>query len=202
MLEILRAWVFPSACVACDVPGPALCVLCAPGAADAVAFAVDGVPAFALGAYEGPLRAAVIAMKHGARDPLDAFAALLRAAPVEGTLVPVPTTRRRAAERGFDQGVALARRLAAARGLPYAELLHKRGGPQAGRGRRDRLESNGRFSLRPVPLPPTVTLVDDVCTTGATLRDAARTLRAAGITVARIVVVARTPGTSEPATRS
>ncbi len=158
---------------------------------------------FALGPYEGALREAVVAMKRGLRDPLTAFAMLLDRAPVGGTLVPVPTTRRRVAERGFDQSVALARLVAMRRGVTCAELLAKRGGPQAGLGRAERLAAAGRFRLRPVtPLPAVVTLLDDVCTTGATLRDAAGVLRAAGVSVGGLVVLARTSGTRDDPVRS
>ena len=208
MIEFLRTWLFPSACVECDALGPGLCAQCAPGAEAALAFELDGVPAFALGPYEGALRRAVVALKHGERDPLDALAALLERAPLAGALVPVPTTRRRAAERGFDQSAELARRLAARRGLPCAELLVKHGRAQAGRGRGERLAATGRFGLRTAPsgwfgsraragpspapaLPREVTLLDDVCTTGATLRDALWTLREHAVEVRRIVVVAR-----------
>ncbi|MBV8370227.1 MAG: ComF family protein [Candidatus Eremiobacteraeota bacterium] len=192
---MLRSWLFPPACAACDAPGVALCAACAPSPRDAIAFAVDGVPAFALGAYEGALRKAIVAMKHGERDPLDAFAALLaERAPLHGVLVPLSTTRPRAAERGFDQSVELARRIAARTGVPYATLLRKHGAPQDGRARLARLRSAGRFRLVALPpLPATVTLLDDVCTTGATLRDAMRTLAGAGVCVRQIVVVARTP---------
>jgi predicted amidophosphoribosyltransferase len=166
-------------------------------------FALDGMRGFALGPYEGALRAAVVAMKRGQRDPLTAFAVLLDRAALAGTLVPVPTTRRRVAERGFDQSVALARLVAARRGVSRAELLVKRGGPQEGRGRLERLAAAGRFGLRPMtPLPAVVTLLDDVCTTGATLRDAAGVLRAAGITVSGFVVLARTSGTRDDPGRS
>jgi predicted amidophosphoribosyltransferase len=193
VLDFVRTWLFPAACVACDVPGPALCHCCAPASCDAVVFAIDGIPAFALGAYDGALRRAVVAMKAGRRDPLDAFAELLAArAPLDGVLVPLPTSRARRAGRGFDQSVELARRVAARRGVPCAELVDKRGEAQEGLGRRDRLAAEGRFRLRPdVTLPAAVTLLDDVCTTGATARDAARLLRAAGVSVRRIVVVAR-----------
>jgi predicted amidophosphoribosyltransferase len=195
VLDLLRSWLFPPPCAACDAPGPALCAACAPAPRDAVAFVLDGVPAFALGAYEGALRRAVVAMKHGERDPLDALAELLAAsAPLHGALVPLPTTRRRAAERGFDQSVELARRVAQRRDVCCAELLRKRGGPQDGRTRLARLRSAGRFRLAAAPpFPAAVTLLDDVCTTGATLRDAMDTLTAAGVSVRRIVVVARTP---------
>jgi predicted amidophosphoribosyltransferase len=197
VIDVLRAWLFPSACVECDAAGPGLCAACAPGPAAALAFDVDDVPAFALGAYEGALRRAVVALKHGERDPLDALVALLERAPVAGVLVPVPTTRRRAAERGFDQSAELARRLAACRGLPYAELLDKHGRAQAGQGRGERLAASGRFGLRAAAmrpgsaLPREVTLLDDVCTTGATLRDALWTLREHAVEVRAIVVVAR-----------
>ncbi len=194
MLDFVRTWLFPAACVACDAPGPALCARCAPAPRDAVAFALDGIPAFALGAYDGALRRAVVAMKHGERDPLDAFADLLAArAPLHGTLVPLPTSRRRSAERGFDQSVELARRVAARRGVVCAEVLRKRGGAQEKRTRLERLEAADRFRLRvDVTLPACATLLDDVCTTGATARDAAGILRRAGVEIRGIVVLART----------
>jgi predicted amidophosphoribosyltransferase len=193
VLDFARQWLFPAACVACDAPGPALCERCAPPPRDAVAFALDGMPAFALGAYDGALRRAVVAMKRGERDFLDVFAGLLAArAPLDGVLVPLATSRARVVERGFDQSVELARRVAVRRGVPCAELLAKRGGAQENHNRRDRLAATNRFRLRrDAVLPPAVTLLDDVCTTGATVRDAASVLRAAGVHVRRIVVLAR-----------
>jgi predicted amidophosphoribosyltransferase len=157
-----------------------------------VHFTLDGVPAFALGSYAGTLREAIVAMKHGERDPIDAFATLLDAAPIEGALIPLPTTRARAAQRGFDQSVAIVRRVAERRGLPWADLLEKHGAPQAGRDRADRLRPAKRFALKHgIALPACVTVFDDVCTTGGTLTDALLTLREAGVEVRRIVVLAR-----------
>jgi predicted amidophosphoribosyltransferase len=193
VLDFFRGWLFPPVCVACDAPGPALCAACAPAPSDALTFMVDGVPAFALGEYGGALRRAIVAMKRGERDPLDAFAALLAArAPLEGALVPLPTTRSRAAERGFDQSVELARRVARLRAVHAEAVLRKRGSPQEGRTRLARLRASGRFRLARAPAASAVTLIDDVCTTGATLRDAMQVLAGAGVTVRRIVVVART----------
>jgi len=192
VLDLLRSWVFPSACEGCDRPGPALCSRCAPTPEDAIHFAIDGIPVVALGPYTGPLRAAILAMKHGARDPIAAFARLLDGVPIDGVLVPLPTTPRRVADRGFDQSVAIGHAVAARRSLECRELLEKHGRPQAGRDRRGRLASSGRFRLKPgVALPPAVTLLDDVCTTGATIRDAVAFLRTLRVPVERIVLVAR-----------
>jgi predicted amidophosphoribosyltransferase len=86
----------------------------------------------------------------------------------------------------------MARRLAARRGVMCAEVLEKRGPAQEGRGRRERLAAAGRFRLRRgVALPATATVFDDVCTTGATMRDAVRVLREAGVEVRRVIVLAR-----------
>jgi predicted amidophosphoribosyltransferase len=194
VLDLLRTWLFPPACAGCDAPGPALCAACAPAPRDAIAFELGGVPAFALGRYDGALRRAILAMKNGGRDPLDAFAELLAArAAVSGVLVPLPTSRARVLERGFDQSTEIARRFARRRNAAVAEVLTKRGAPQDGRSRHERLSAAGRFRVRPgARLPRRVTLLDDVCTTGATVRDAASLLRAAGVEVRRMLFLART----------
>jgi len=69
----------------------------------------------------------------------------------------------------------------------------KRGGAQRGRRRRERIAGGGRFRCRPdAVLPAYAIVVDDVCTTGATLADGITTLRAAGVAVVGGVVLART----------
>ena len=200
MLDLLRAWVFPPACCGCDAPAPALCEACAPRPSEAVHFWVAGVPAFALGAYDGALRDAILAMKHGERDPIVAFAALLDAAPIDGTIVPLPTTRARAAQRGFDQSIAIARRVAERRALPWADVLEKRGPPQAGRNRDARLRPAQRFRVkRDAVVPRRVSVFDDVCTTGGTLSDAVSTLQQAGAEVCRVILLARKVEPEPPA---
>jgi predicted amidophosphoribosyltransferase len=149
----------------------------------------------AAGDYSGPLRDAILGLKRGERAYLDPLAALLAPLVPPGTaVVPVTTTRRRAAERGFDQARELARRVAALRCGWIDDVLQKHGAAQRGRSRSERLVARGRFTLRPgAAVPAAALLVDDVLTTGATLRDAAAALRAAGCRVAGAVVVARTP---------
>jgi predicted amidophosphoribosyltransferase len=149
--------------------------------------------------YSGCVREAILALKRGERAYIEPLAALLAPlVPPGTTLIPVVTTRRRAAERGFDQARELARRVAVLRSGALADVLCKRGAAQRGLGRGERLTARGRFTLERA-VPPCALLVDDVITTGATLRDAATVLAAAGCRIAGAVVVARTlPGRETP----
>jgi predicted amidophosphoribosyltransferase len=192
----LRPWLFPVWCLACDRPGTALCASCAEAASSPFVTAAFGLEVQATAAYAGPIAAAIVALKRGERAYLDPLAGRLAALVRPGAvLVPAVTVRRRAAERGFDQACVLAQRAARLAGATYADVLVKHGGAQRGLGRRGRLAAHGRFAVRAgVPMPSHATLVDDVMTTGATLRDAAAALAAAGCKVDRAVVIAAVPG--------
>jgi ComF family protein len=119
------------------------------------------------------------------------------AAPRPDAVVPVPLHRARLRERGYDQALELARPVAAALALPLrADALVRTRATSAqtelgARARRRNLR--GAFALRGAPLPPHVALVDDVMTTGATLAEAARVLRAGGVARVDLWVVARAP---------
>lgn len=151
-------------------------------------------------AYTGPATALVAALKfRGALPCAELMAAQLAAlAPPglldAGVLVPVPTHPARARRRGYDQADVLARALARRSGLPVDGCL-ARAGPrsrQLGAGRAERLQ-DGRLDLRcrRAP-PPRAVLVDDVHTTGATLRAAAAALRRDGASEVVAVTWART----------
>ncbi len=149
------------------------------------------------GAYAGTLRRTILAYKRGRRDVGEALAAWLaeRCGPFDPSAVPVsvPTTGPRRAERGFDQSVRLARRLAALRERPVLlALWHRAGDSQRGRTRTARLAARNRFACAGdhVFRGVRIVLVDDVVTTGATLADSAQTLRARGAVVEDAVVLA------------
>ncbi len=88
------------------------------------------------------------------------------------------------ASRGYDQAQLLAARVALAVGLPSRPALHRirSGRPQVELDRRERTENlRGAFVAEAGALRGLhIGLLDDVSTTGATLRAAAAAARAAG----------------------
>jgi predicted amidophosphoribosyltransferase len=185
------------ACHICGRPGEPLCSLCGRRLVPPPSTRVRGVGRVpALFAYEGVGAAVVQALKFrdGRRlvTPLaDALAErVVRHDELVCTWLPTSGRRRRA--RGFDQSELLARAVARRLGVPAVPVLRRRPGPsQTGRNRTDR-DGNVEFVLRSRPTGPLV-VVDDVCTTGATLRAAAEALVAAGCGPAQYLTVARTP---------
>jgi len=119
-------------------------------------------------------------------------AALVRTHPL---LVPVPLHPRRLRERGYNQADLLARRLAGTVLTVAGDALARtrRTAAQVGSGRDERLaHMAGAFTcVRPDTVRNArILLVDDVCTTGATLMDCARALRQAGARSVAAVVLA------------
>lgn len=153
------------------------------------------------GAYENALRRLVHILKYQARRSLaPRLAALMRlhgAEVLQGAdlLVPVPLHWRRRLFRGFNQADDLARGL----GLPVCRALRRGRNtrPQFGllpAARRRNVHGAFRPSLwiRFVTLEgKCVVLVDDLATTGATLRECAAVLKALGAREVRALTAAR-----------
>jgi ComF family protein len=113
-------------------------------------------------------------------------------------IVPVPLHRARLRARGYNQALELARPLARSLGVPLRDdlLLRTRvTDPQSALDAKARRRNvRGAFALTEgVPLPAHVALFDDVMTTGATLREAALTLRRAGVLRVDAWALARAP---------
>lgn len=199
--------IFESHCAGCRRPGPVLCrtcrfVLAAPVGLPRDSEVVAAVP------FAGRARDVLLGFKYGNRRQLaHHFAGLLvnrlLAEGVDLHQVDVvtwaPTSRRRRHQRGFDQAEVVARRVAAQLGLPCRRLLEREGAgtPQTGRDRVERLHGP-TFRVSPAATGQRVLVIDDVVTTGSTLRSAAHALRRAGAIDVRRAAIATTPALSMP----
>jgi predicted amidophosphoribosyltransferase len=149
-------------------------------------------------AYSGAGRRLVLGLKHENARPL--VRSLARAMAVRArservdvvTWAPTSAVRRRG--RGYDQAEMLARSVAWRLGVPCRRLLARIDdgrGPQTGRSRAERLEGPAFVARRRVR--GAVLLIDDVVTTGATLRAAEAALLQAGAASVRCLAAAATP---------
>ena len=157
----------------------------------------------ACGAYEGALRAVVLALKREPHLPRRLAELLIKTQALpplnEATLViPVPLHPQREKSRGFNQAKAIASVIAAAASLPLdvASLIRTshaevhRAGLDA-RGRRDTVADAFQVSYSKLVDGERVLLVDDVFTTGATVSACAEALREAGAREVFVLTIAR-----------
>jgi ComF family protein len=185
----------PSLCAGCGESGRVLCEACVR--------AIEAQPVPLLGgaraafAYETEVRRI---LHHGkfrdCRAALRALAWMGAArleAPELAVVTPVPLSRRRAVERGYNQAQVVALAVAQFHRLPLAPLLD-RSRETAPQSRLDRTarQANvtGAFAALPAAGGATVWLIDDVLTTGATSRAAKDVLLGAGAAWVEIAVLA------------
>ena len=169
--------------------------------------------AVAYGPYQGRMRAAIQALKYDRLQPAarklgkmlaQAIAQLASEAPAELVVIPIPLHRSKAAERGFNQARTLA--AYALESLKWTHpqwrltltenaLARKRStASQAGLTfRQRRLNLRGSFAVSEFAAiaKKDVLLVDDILTTGATVRAAAQTLLRAGAASVWVATLAR-----------
>lgn len=184
-------------CCYCESAGGRTCAKCLPN------FPLTGLKVAALYAQNALLPRAIKRFKYRfARSLAGSLGEVLgRAFPQEdfwqqAVLVPVPLHFRRKFWRGFNQADLLAQVLSEQFKLPRQNLLKRVRYtlPQSRLKRTKRLQNLQKaFQLRSKQaLPPSrLILVDDVASTGATLRECAKVLRRAGAGEVWGVVLAR-----------
>lgn len=112
-------------------------------------------------------------------------------------LLPVPLSRQRLQQRGYNQALELARQLAPAKTAPGLLLRIRDTPPQSSLQRAERLRNvQGAFAVEPLRQTEVrgkrVVLIDDVMTSGASLFAAAQALRDAAAAHITGLVLART----------
>lgn len=217
MLSALLDLVLPRTCPGCGQPG-ALCPPCAAVLAAAPLGPVRPTPCppslpevLAHGRYDDVIRRLLVAHKEraqlGLSRPLGEALAQVVAGFGDGPMVlcPVPSARGAVRSRGYDHSQRLAESAASALrrdGVPAvaARLLlpARRVADQSGLTASQRAANlHGALQAQGVPGPPVV-LVDDVMTSGATLAEGARALRAAGHEVRGAAVLGATARRTSP----
>ena len=189
---------FRQRCEACGGIARVLCVKCRAQLFAMVQPECD--TAVVAVAYEGIARRLILNLKyHNRRQIVSVLVELLaqrvlQSVPNIATVCDVvtwaPTSTARVRRRGLDQAELLARRLARVLDVPCRQLLIKTStNVQTGASREERLRGSV-FSARKLGVNSHVIVVDDVVTTGTTLRCAADALRKAGARQVTCVAVA------------
>lgn len=192
LVEIVDA-LLPPSCLACGAPAAPddFCARCAesiepPPAGALACWSFGGAVADAIRACKfrpDPMLAEALARRWAERIRRGSAPAL----PDVEAIAFVPAHWRRRLARGFDLPAVLAHHLAGFARVPVVEALAaRRVDPPLSFGADRALRAvavAGRYRLRAPPRARRVLLVDDVRTTGATLGEAARVLREAGVEV-------------------
>lgn len=191
-------FIFPKRCVGCHRSGSYICLPCARTLPPCAPITATWI--MALWSYKYPLVKRLLwQMKFGRRFAIAADVALAASdhlmlelsdrALFEGTsslvLVPIPLSKKRARERGYNQSAILARELGGLIGpLPVESLLTKvrETDTQHSIGHRGKRLTNlrGAYVASPSTAGKHILLIDDITTTHATFIEARRALKAAG----------------------
>ena len=197
-----RLWqlLFPDQCHGCGCFGTLLCHECS----TQLECYVGDVPAcgatkFTIAfVYAGVLRSAILAVKYARQRRLGvALGDLLARQPWEcgdAVVVALPGSTQRVAQRGYDQAVVLAHAVATIRQLPLShQLVRVRQTTAQAKLNRSERQRNvaGAFVWQGAAPPSQIILIDDICTTGATLASAIAAIKHAGPCDVHVVVLAR-----------
>jgi len=195
--DIVLDAVFPKTCLGCGKEGKYICEKCDLFISEAPDIFLGGdlVQVFSAWEYEGLVKKAILGIKYG--HAYDIINELVEKTlkikeldfPENVVITFVPLFRKKEKERGFNQAEVIARKLGKELGIKVFTLLEKIKDTksQTKLDRQERLDNiRGAFRLRSGQAMsvghrlPDILLVDDVWTSGATMRECAKVLKKAG----------------------
>lgn len=189
MIEHLLSLISPHLCYSCDSEGFVLCPACIktlPRPSQREVADLTG-NVFAATCYGAVAKQVVHALKFNntraaARDIGIAIAYYLPEEYRPAIVTYVPTATSRVRTRGYDQAALIAKVVARTLGVPCVCLLSRQGQQRqvgSDKGARQ-VQLRQAFRAKGKIRPQTILLIDDVLTTGSTLRAAESALRQAG----------------------
>jgi ComF family protein len=219
LLDWLLSWISPHVCKGCGQVGDGLCDSCffditnenygkclfcgevADGnLCHSCASRLPFKRAFVVGERRGLLKRLVGDFKYNSeRGNARVIARLLDATlpilPSGCVVVPIPTIAPHIRQRGFGHTELIARHFARIRRLPYSQklLLRADNSIQHGLKARERQRQAAKAFLvsKRQTIPTEILLLDDICTTGATVTAAAKLLKKAGVKTINLAIVTR-----------
>ena len=155
--------------------------------------------AWAVGEREGTLQRLIGLYKferatEGHKILGDLLSSALPQLPIDTIVVPIPTPESRVRERGYDHMLLITKHFAKIRGLECEQVLKRVGNTkQRHHSASQRLAQakNAFFVNKKLNDNKIYLIIDDVVTTGATLKYAAKTLRKAGAKDVWVAVIAQ-----------
>ena len=197
MLDQILAIISPHNCKGCGETGSLLCGRCIFNITENKINSTQK-KVYSVGGRKGVLKQLTDDYKFSSeRAAAEVLATLLDRVlpelPLETVIVPVPTASAHVRQYGFDHTRLLTHKLAKRRGLRHDSLLARTNNQAQHFLRRVEREKAAQNAFRlktGVKVPPDILLIDDIVTTGATLRAARKLLRSAGAKNIKIAVIA------------
>lgn len=197
MIDEALAWVFPHCCKRCGRTGEVVCECCKKYIVKNTTLQTLGKNMYAVGRRRGLLKKLVDDYKFKSeRSAAKVLAEILDAnLPIyDGFVVTfIPTVSAHVRERGFDHMALLAKNFARRRNLKCHRFLYRKNNRSqkflSGTGRQK--AASEAFGVRGVKIPEKVLLLDDIYTTGSSVKAARELLARSGVKEVAVAVVCK-----------
>jgi Predicted amidophosphoribosyltransferases len=219
LLDLLLSTLAPHICMGCSQVGSGLCESCKNDIIDEVYSdclmcnkttkhnciclvcqkSSSISRAFVVGKNKGVLKRFIYDYKFTpirsyGKDLTDILDKMLPILPKDTVVVPIPTVSKHIRQRGFGHIELIAKLLSRKRRLKYSELLIRNDNSvQHGLKANQRAKAAAKtFSINSrAKIPNEILLIDDIYTTGSTIRFASKLLKEAGVKTINLAIIAR-----------